>query len=61
MTGGAELGYDVPALVGMAIEDVITPALILDLNALERNIRRMGEFALTHGMRHRVHGRCTNR
>ena len=57
MTGGAELGYDVPALVGMAIEDVITPALIVDLDALERNIRRMGEFVRTHGMRHRVHGK----
>ena len=32
-----------PARIGMALEEVETPALILDLEALERNLRRMAE------------------
>ena len=38
---GLEVGYDVPALPGMSYEDIQTPCLILDLDALERNIRKM--------------------
>lgn len=52
-----ELGYDVPALPGMDEAEIQTPCLILDLDALERNIRKMGEYARTHGMRHRSHGK----
>ncbi|MCC5964396.1 MAG: alanine racemase, partial [Rhodobacteraceae bacterium] len=52
-----EVGYDVPALPGMDAADIQTPCLILDLDALERNIRKMGEYAKAHGMRHRVHGK----
>ena len=52
-----EVGYDIPAKPGMDAGDIQTPALVLDLNALERNIRKMGEFATAHGMRHRAHGK----
>lgn len=52
-----ELGFDVPALIGMAEDDIVTPALILDLDALERNIRKMGDFVRARGLRHRVHGK----
>ena len=52
-----EVGYDVPALPGMDEADIQTPCLILDLDALERNIVKMGEYARAHGMRHRVHGK----
>lgn len=52
-----EVGYDVPALPGMDAADIQTPALVLDLDALERNIRKMGDYAKAHGMRHRVHGK----
>jgi 3-hydroxy-D-aspartate aldolase len=52
-----EVGYDIPALPGMDEADIQTPCLILDLDALERNIRKMGEYAKTHGMRHRSHGK----
>jgi 3-hydroxy-D-aspartate aldolase len=55
--GGYLVGYDVPALPGMAESDIQTPCLILDLDALERNIRKMGEYAKAHGMRHRSHGK----
>lgn len=52
-----EVGYDVPALPGMDVADIQTPALVLDLDALERNIRKMGDWAKANGMRHRVHGK----
>jgi len=54
---GLEVGYDIPALPGMHEADIQTPCLVLDLDALERNIRKMGDFARAHGMRHRVHGK----
>ncbi len=52
-----EVGFDVPALPGMDEADIQTPCLILDLDALERNIKKMGDYAKTHGMRHRSHGK----
>ncbi|MDQ2092265.1 3-hydroxy-D-aspartate aldolase BhcC [Marimonas arenosa] len=52
-----EVGYDIPALPGMDEADIQTPALVLDLDALERNIKKMGDYARAHGMRHRVHGK----
>ena len=54
---GYVVGYDIPALPGMDEADIQTPCLILDLDALERNIRKMGEYAKAHGMRHRSHGK----
>ena len=54
---GLEVGYDIPALPGMAEADIQTPCLVLDMDALERNIRKMGDYAKAHGMRHRVHGK----
>jgi 3-hydroxy-D-aspartate aldolase len=54
---GLEVGYDIPALPGMDEADVQTPCLILDLDALERNVRKMGEYAQAHGMRLRSHGK----
>ena len=52
-----EVGYDIPALPGMDEADIQTPCLVLDLDALERNIKKMGDWARDHGMRHRVHGK----
>jgi len=52
-----EVGYDIPALPGMDESEIQTPCLVLDLDALERNIRKMGDYAKAHGMRHRVHGK----
>ena len=54
---GLEVGYDVPALPGMREDEIQTPCLILDLDALERNIRKMGDYAKAHNMRHRAHGK----
>ncbi|RDE22857.1 DSD1 family PLP-dependent enzyme [Motiliproteus coralliicola] len=52
-----EVGYDIPAAIGMDEADIQTPCLVLDLDALERNIKKMGDYAKAHGMRHRVHGK----
>lgn len=52
-----EVGFDIPALPGMDESAIQTPCLILDLDALERNIVKMGDYARAHGMRHRVHGK----
>ncbi len=54
---GLEVGYDIPALPGMDEADIQTPCLVLDLDALERNIAKMGKFARDMGVRHRVHGK----
>jgi 3-hydroxy-D-aspartate aldolase len=54
---GFEVGYDIPALPGMDEADIQTPCLVLDMDALERNIKKMGDYAAAHGMRHRVHGK----
>lgn len=52
-----EVGYDIPAKPGMDEADIQTPSLVLDLDALERNIKKMGDYANEHGMRHRTHGK----
>ena len=52
-----EVGYDIPAKPGMAEADIQTPCLILDLDALERNIIKMGNAAKAMGVRHRIHGK----
>ncbi|WFE74640.1 3-hydroxy-D-aspartate aldolase BhcC [Roseinatronobacter sp. S2] len=52
-----EVGFDIPAKPGMDAADIQTPCLVLDLDALEYNISKMGDYAKAHGMRHRVHGK----
>ncbi|MGO4833470.1 alanine racemase, partial [Rhizobiaceae sp. 2RAB30] len=53
----AEPGYDVPALPGMALHEVQTPALLVDLDALDRNLERMRRFVKESGMRLRAHAK----
>ncbi len=52
-----EVGYDVPATVGMDESEIQTPCLVLDLDALEDNIVKMGEIAKRMGVRHRIHAK----
>lgn len=40
---GLEAGYDNPALPGTPATEIQTPCLILDLDALEYNIMKMGK------------------
>ena len=46
-----------PAAVGMAFADVDTPALVIDLDAFERNLKRMADFAGKAGVRLRAHAK----
>lgn len=55
--GNLEVGYDVPAVVGARVEDIQTPALIIDLDAFERNCARMAGYIDTMGVRLRAHAK----
>src|SRR3990170_1647666 len=37
-----------PASVGMSLADVDTPALVIDLDAFERNLQRMAEVLISN-------------
>ncbi|NNU81141.1 DSD1 family PLP-dependent enzyme [Halovulum dunhuangense] len=52
-----EVGFDIPASVGMAEADIQTPCLVVDLDAFEKNVRTMRDFCRQMGVRHRVHGK----
>ena len=52
-----ELGYDVPAVVGMAAAEIVTPALVIDLDAFERNVATLRARVEEAGVRLRVHGK----
>ena len=51
------MGISAPAHIGMALSDVDTPSLIIDLDSYERNLRRMADAAKAAGMRLRPHGK----
>lgn len=52
-----EVGYDIPARPGMALSQVQTPALIIDLDAFESNIARLQADCDAKGVALRVHGK----
>ena len=52
-----DVGYDIPAKPGMDQADIQTPCLVLDLDALERNVKKMGDLCADMGVRHRAHGK----
>jgi 3-hydroxy-D-aspartate aldolase len=52
-----EVGYDVPASIGMDEAEIQTPCLVVDLDALEYNIKAMRDFCAKMGVRHRIHGK----
>jgi len=45
------------ALIGRGVDCIDTPAAVIDLDAMERNIARMAGFARKHGMRWRPHAK----
>jgi 3-hydroxy-D-aspartate aldolase len=51
------VGLTVPAAVGMPLEEVGTPALIVDLDAFEKNVATMKAFIEKHGLRLRAHAK----
>ena len=52
-----EIGFDVPARVGMALEEVQTPCLIVDLDAFEANLVRMRKLADASNVGLRAHAK----
>lgn len=46
-----------PARPGMALSEVDTPALVIDLDGFERNLRRMAEVTKAAGVRLRPHAK----
>ncbi|MEO9901529.1 DSD1 family PLP-dependent enzyme [Nisaea sp.] len=55
--GPLEVGFDVPAEVGMGESDIQTPCLVIDLDAFEQNVATMRGFAADMGVDLRVHGK----
>ncbi|MBU2531535.1 MAG: DSD1 family PLP-dependent enzyme [Alphaproteobacteria bacterium] len=51
------VGLDVAAKPGMRLDEVATPALIVDLDAFERNVERLRAFVAENGMRLRAHAK----
>ena len=51
------VGLNVPAEPGMDLADVSTPALIVDLDAFEKNVQVMRSFMEQAGVRHRAHAK----
>src|SRR6478735_10785790 len=45
------------AQIGAPIADIDTPALVIELDALDRNIAKMAEFSRTAGVRVRPHAK----
>ena len=45
------------ARTGDPVAAIDTPALVIDLDAMERNLRRMADYARTHGLRLRPHAK----
>lgn len=45
------------ALIGQSVQHIDTPALVVDLDAMERNIERMARFAQQHGVLWRPHAK----
>ena len=47
------------AEIGAPVDDIDTPALVVDLDAFDRNIAKMAEFARATGVRVRPHAKTT--
>ncbi|HEX2546834.1 MAG TPA: DSD1 family PLP-dependent enzyme [Ramlibacter sp.] len=51
------LSEDLKRLVGQPVSAIDTPALVVDLDAMQRNLSRMAEFARKHDIRWRPHAK----
>jgi D-serine deaminase-like pyridoxal phosphate-dependent protein len=46
-----------PAEIGMTLDEVDTPALVIDLDAFERNLRRLADRVGGSGVKMRPHAK----
>src|SRR6187401_1038801 len=51
------LSEDYKRLVGQPVAAIDTPALVVDLDAMQRNLSRMAEFTRKHNIRWRPHAK----
>jgi D-serine deaminase-like pyridoxal phosphate-dependent protein len=51
------ISEDLKRLAGQSVAAIDTPALVVDLDAMQRNLHRMAEFAQKHGLRWRPHAK----
>lgn len=51
------LSEDLKRLIGQPVAAIDTPALVVDLDAMQRNLSRMAEFARKRGVRWRPHAK----
>lgn len=52
-----DVGLNVPATIGMSIDQVATPALIIELDAFEANVAQMKAFLDKKAIQHRAHAK----
>ena len=53
-----EVGYDVPAQIGMSEAEIETPALIVDLDKFENNLIKMRNIIEKNGIKLRAHAKA---
>ena len=52
-----EVGFNIPAKVGMGVDKIQTPSLIIDYKIFENNILKMKEFVLNNNVKLRPHAK----
>jgi len=57
LTTKTPLSEDLKRLVGQPLNAIDTPALVVDIDAMQRNLSRMAEFARKHDIRWRPHAK----
>ena len=55
------MSINIPASIGMPIEEIDTPCLLVDLDAFERNVAKMGKFVRENGFATVATPSATNR
>ena len=52
-----EVGFNIPAKVGMDISEIQTPSLIIDFKIFDNNINKMRQFVLNNNVKLRPHAK----
>ena len=52
-----EVGFNIPAKIGMNVKEIQTPCLVIDYNKFEKNILKMKNFVLNNNVRLRPHAK----
>lgn len=52
-----EVGFNIPAKVGMDVDEIQTPSLIIDYKIFENNILKMKEFVFNNNVKLRPHAK----